>query len=81
MAVGETTYRATRELFDYEELDPVTVKGKAEPLPLWRAVAARSRFGVDVEQSVRAPLIGRDDDLTSSRERSRGRFATSPPSS
>jgi class 3 adenylate cyclase len=62
VAVGEPTYRATREVFEYEDLDPVTVKGKADPVPVWRAVAARSRFGVDVEQGG-AALIGRDADL------------------
>ena len=33
------------DLFHYEELEPVQVKGKAKPLPVWRAVAARSRLG------------------------------------
>jgi class 3 adenylate cyclase/tetratricopeptide (TPR) repeat protein len=63
IVVGETTYRGTRDLFEYEELEPVTVKGKAEPLPIWRATAARRRFGVDAEQRFQTPLIGRDDDL------------------
>src|SRR6266496_4793887 len=49
LVVGETTFRATRHVIEYGELEPVTVKGKAGPLPLWRARAARSRFGVDVE--------------------------------
>ena len=39
------------------------MKGKAESLPLWQAIAPRRRFGVDVEPIVRTPLIGRDDDL------------------
>src|SRR5215217_5459462 len=30
VVVGETTFRATSRLFDYEELGPVRVKGKAE---------------------------------------------------
>src|SRR5882672_761501 len=63
IVVGETTYRATKELFEYEPLEPVAVKGKAESLPLWHAIAPRRRFGVDVEPIVRTPLIGRDDDL------------------
>src|SRR5438093_6280626 len=37
VAVGETTHRLTQDLFDYEELSPVTVKGKAEPVRLWWA--------------------------------------------
>jgi class 3 adenylate cyclase/tetratricopeptide (TPR) repeat protein len=63
IVVGDTTYRATKDVFEYEPLEPVAVKGKAESLPLWHAIAPRRRFGVDVEPIVRTPLIGRDDDL------------------
>src|SRR6266550_814741 len=63
IVVGEATFRATRDLFEYAELEPVTVKGKADPLPAWHATAARRRFGVDVEPLVQTPLIGRADDL------------------
>jgi class 3 adenylate cyclase/tetratricopeptide (TPR) repeat protein len=62
VVVGAATQRATSHAVDYEPLEPVVVKGKAEPLPIWRAVQARSRYGVDWE-GVRAPLIGREDDL------------------
>src|SRR5256885_1063136 len=63
IVVGEATFRATRDLFEYVELPAVTVKGKADPLPVWHATAARRRFGVDVEPLAQTPLIGRDDDL------------------
>jgi class 3 adenylate cyclase/tetratricopeptide (TPR) repeat protein len=63
IAVGEATYRVTRELFEYDELEPVKVKGKADAIALWRAKATRRRFGVDVEPAPRTPLLGRDDDL------------------
>jgi class 3 adenylate cyclase/tetratricopeptide (TPR) repeat protein len=63
VVVGETTYRATRELFEYEALEPVEAKGKAERVPLWHAKTARRRFGVDVEPAARTPFIGRVDDL------------------
>ncbi|HEX6009180.1 MAG TPA: adenylate/guanylate cyclase domain-containing protein [Actinomycetota bacterium] len=63
VVVGELTYRSTTDQIVYEALEPVVVKGKGRPLPLWRAVEARSRFGVDVEQRTRVPLIGRDHDL------------------
>ena len=36
VAVSEQTYRQTERVFDYEALEPVEVKGKAEPLALWR---------------------------------------------
>jgi class 3 adenylate cyclase/tetratricopeptide (TPR) repeat protein len=62
LVVGESTLRATRHVIDYEELEPVTVKGKAEPLPLWRAREARSRFGVDIEAAA-TPFVGREGEL------------------
>src|SRR5687767_6762295 len=46
--VDETTYRATRAAVDFDEAAPVEAKGKAEPVRVWTAAAARSRFGVDV---------------------------------
>ena len=63
IVVGEGTYRVTRQLFEYEPLEPVTAKGKGDALQLWHATAPRRRFGVDVEPIVQTPLIGRDDDL------------------
>src|SRR5512133_1986772 len=58
--VGEGTYRATRHAIDYREAEPVEAKGKSEPVKVWEAVAARSRFGSDVEQKLRTPLVGRE---------------------
>jgi tetratricopeptide (TPR) repeat protein len=49
----------------YEELEPLTLKGKAEPVPAWEAV------GLIAEHSVRrvapareSPLVGRQQELT-----------------
>jgi class 3 adenylate cyclase/tetratricopeptide (TPR) repeat protein len=58
--VGEGTYRATRNAIDYSEAPPVEAKGKSEPVKVWEAVGARSRFGSDVEQKLRTPLVGRE---------------------
>ena len=60
VAVGEQTYRATSRVFEYEPLAPVSVKGKAEPLALWRAKAARARFGTDISRQYTTPLVGRE---------------------
>jgi class 3 adenylate cyclase/tetratricopeptide (TPR) repeat protein len=60
--VGERTHDATRTAVDYEELEPVTVKGKAAPLRLWRALGARS-FAEGIEPATAAPFIGREDEL------------------
>ncbi|MDQ3753097.1 MAG: AAA family ATPase [Actinomycetota bacterium] len=64
VAVGEVTYRSTKDFIDYEELEPVRVKGKPQPIPVWRAVAARSRFGVDIDMAPKTPFIGRDYEQT-----------------
>src|SRR5258706_2013444 len=61
--VGEATYRATRHVIEYREAEPVEAKGKAEPIPVWEAVSARSRFGIDVAQGPRAQLVGREREL------------------
>jgi class 3 adenylate cyclase/tetratricopeptide (TPR) repeat protein len=61
--VDGSTYRATRAAVDYAEATPVEAKGKAEPVPVWRAVAARARFGVDIAHEARSELIGREREL------------------
>jgi class 3 adenylate cyclase len=58
--VGEGTYRATRHAIEYRDAPPVEAKGKSEPVKVWEALAARSRFGSDVEQKLRTPLVGRE---------------------
>ena len=57
--VGETTRRATAHAISYRPAPPVIAKGKAEPVPAWVAIEARSRFGVDLGSTSRAPLVGR----------------------
>jgi class 3 adenylate cyclase/tetratricopeptide (TPR) repeat protein len=60
IAVSEQTYRATERVFDYEALEPVSVKGKAEPLAVWRPLTPRARFGTDVTRTHTTPLVGRE---------------------
>ena len=57
---SETTYRQTERVFDFEELEPVTVKGKTEALRLYRPLASRARFGRDVISTLATPLVGRE---------------------
>jgi class 3 adenylate cyclase/tetratricopeptide (TPR) repeat protein len=61
--VGEATYRATERTIEYREHAAVEAKGKAEPVPVWEAVAARSRFGVDVDTRPATRLVGREREL------------------
>ena len=51
IVVGEITFRSTKDFIIYEAMEPVAVKGKPAPIPIWRAVSARGRFGVDVGTS------------------------------
>jgi class 3 adenylate cyclase/tetratricopeptide (TPR) repeat protein len=61
--VDETSHRATRDAIDYNGHAPVGAKGKAEPVPVWEAVEARARFGVDPAQRGGAELVGRRREL------------------
>jgi tetratricopeptide (TPR) repeat protein len=61
--VDEITYRATEQVIDYGAGQAIEVKGKAEPIPVWEALEARSRLGVDVRQYGLTALIGRRREL------------------
>ena len=60
VAVSEQTYRQTERVFDYEELEPVELKGKAEAAAIYRPLQARARFGSEVTRTHAAPLVGRE---------------------
>ena len=61
--VGPGTYGATRDVFGYQTLDLVTLKGKAEPVAVYQALAPRARLGTDVTRSLATPMVGRQIDL------------------
>ncbi len=63
VVVGEATHAATERTIDYDELEPVTVKGKSEPLRVFLARAPRARLGTDVTRSNATPFVGREDDV------------------
>ncbi len=50
-------------MIEYREVEPIVAKGKDEPVPAWEVVAARARFGSDVEQAPLAPLVGREQEI------------------
>ncbi len=60
IAVGGQTFRATEAVFDYEALEPVSVKGKAEPVGIWRPRAVRARLGTDITRAYTTPFVGRE---------------------
>src|SRR5579862_87004 len=61
--VGEATYRATRHVIDFRDAAAVEAKGKSRPVRVWEVVAARPRYGTDVEQVHRSALVGREREL------------------
>ena len=61
--VDEATYRASERVIVFEETEAVAAKGKSEPVPVYRAVETRARFGVDITVDVETPLVGREREL------------------
>ena len=55
--VGEMTYRATRDVIDYADVEPVEAKGKTDSVRVWEALEPRSRVATEAV-STRAPLVG-----------------------
>ena len=60
---GPGTYAATRQVFDYKALEPVVLRGKAEPVAVFQALAPRARFGTELTRSLATPMVGRQIDL------------------
>jgi class 3 adenylate cyclase/tetratricopeptide (TPR) repeat protein len=77
VVVGGLTHRATREAIEYHQLDAVPLKGKSQPVQAWQALAARSRYGVDVDQRGPTPFLGRGHELALLRETFRRTVAES----
>ena len=63
VAVGLSTYEATTATFEYEELEPANLKGKAEPVRIFHPIAPRARLGVDLTRAQATPFVGREADL------------------
>ncbi len=65
VTVGERTMRASGGAVHYEQLEPLELKGKSEPVPAWEAVAVRARQAVGRAAPAReAPLVGRTHELS-----------------
>src|SRR5204863_6810665 len=41
IVVGELTYDATRETIEYREAEPISAKGKSDPVRVWEALGIR----------------------------------------
>jgi len=64
--VDETTFRATERAIEYSDSQAIVAKGKTSAVPVWDALRARARVGV--ERVGGAPLVGREQELTLLRE-------------
>jgi class 3 adenylate cyclase/tetratricopeptide (TPR) repeat protein len=62
--VGEATYRAAIGAISFEPLGERALKGKAEPVAVWRAVrVVAERGGRGRSTTLEAPFVGRDEEL------------------
>ncbi len=64
VTVGQLTYESTRHAVEYEPMAPLELKGKAEPVPGYRALELLAeRTTPRTSQASGAPLVGRSDEL------------------
>jgi predicted ATPase/class 3 adenylate cyclase len=61
--VGERTRRSSDHAISYKQLAPLTLKGKAEPVAAFEAIALREHAHAGQRPSFRAPLVGRQPEL------------------
>ncbi len=59
--IGDLTHRLVRDAVDVEEVEPLTLKGKAQPVPAYRLLAVRSGDAVARRQD--APMVGREREM------------------
>ncbi len=59
IVVAESAFLVTRTQFRWEELAPLKVKGKAEPVRIWRPIEPLARVGVAPPDPLGAPFTGR----------------------
>jgi class 3 adenylate cyclase len=76
---GPTRF-AVAERFVLDERAPLSAKGKRGELPVWRVVEPRASTGIDVDQSSRAPLVGRAAEFATLRAALRGTVLGGKPS-
>ena len=62
IVLGDLTYRLAREQIDVEFIEPLALKGKAEPVPAYRLVRVKTDADT-VERSHGTPFVGRDAEM------------------
>ncbi|MEX2135622.1 MAG: adenylate/guanylate cyclase domain-containing protein [Chloroflexota bacterium] len=64
LLVGEATYRATSNAISFEPAGEQALRGKASPIPAWRAIAVVARRGGSGRSELlEPPFVGREDEL------------------
>jgi class 3 adenylate cyclase/tetratricopeptide (TPR) repeat protein len=61
--IGDSTYRLVRDAVLVEPLEPLELKGKAEPMTVWRVLGVVSGAPA-VARRLDSPLVGRERELT-----------------
>ena len=59
--LGELTYRLVRDDVQVEEVEPLELKGKSEPVPAYRLLGVRETSDESARRT--APLVGREEEL------------------
>jgi class 3 adenylate cyclase/tetratricopeptide (TPR) repeat protein len=60
--LGSLTYRLVRDAVQVEEVEPLTLKGKAEPVPAYR-LTGLSEAAEAIQRRHDAPMVGRDAEM------------------
>src|SRR6266498_701713 len=60
--IGDETYRLTRAAVEVEEVEPLQLKGKAEPVEAHRLLSLRAE-ALAIERHLEAAMVGRSDEL------------------
>ena len=67
VVVGEYTYSLTGTAFVSQALEPLALKGKAEPVPAWLVTEPVGRTGLRTSGESATPFFGREEELTTLR--------------
>ena len=80
VVVGPAVYASTKDVIDYRELEPLALKGKAEPVPAWQALRIKARTrGERPHLGLEARLVGRDEELAVMKQTLQPRRVRGPP--
>ena len=63
VVVGEATYALTVDRFEYEELAPLTLRGKSAPARMWLARRSLTRTGLEFDVARSGEFVGREAEL------------------